>query len=117
MSVWIVIVAIVLIAVVSACAASVVAGRKAQAQARCLRQDMQTMVDVQSQAVGAQIGQLSQTVIAQLGQVMQQVQSGVSSTGALASGAQKAVSDQLQASTEMLGSIRQQLGEVQQAGH
>src|SRR5258708_29800595 len=32
------------------------------------------------------------------------------------SGAQKAVSDQLRASTEMLGTIRQQLGEVQQAG-
>jgi DNA recombination protein RmuC len=37
--------------------------------------------------------------------------------GTLATGAQKAVSDQLQASTEMLGTIRQQLGEVHQAGH
>jgi DNA recombination protein RmuC len=52
-----------------------------------------------------------------LGQVTQQVQSGMASVGTIASGAQKAVSEQLQASTQMLGTIRQQLGEVQQAGH
>jgi DNA recombination protein RmuC len=53
----------------------------------------------------------------QLGQVTQQVQSGMASVGTLATSAQKAVSEQLQASTQMLGSIHQQLGEVQQAGH
>ena len=41
----------------------------------------------------------------------------MASVGTLATSAQKTVSEQLQASTEMLGSIRQQLGEVQQAGH
>jgi DNA recombination protein RmuC len=78
---------------------------------------MQSLLAAQSQATAAQIGQLAQSLGAQLGQVTQQVQSGMASVGTIASGAQKAVSEQLQASTQMLGTIRQQLGEVQQAGH
>jgi DNA recombination protein RmuC len=97
--------------------ALVLARRRAEAQSAALRQEMQALVTAQSQAVTAQFAQLSQSFTAQLGQIAQQVQSGMASVGTLATGAQKAVSDQLQASTEMLGSIRQQLGEVQQAGH
>lgn len=73
------------------------------------------MVAVQSQALTAQLAQMAQSVTAQLGQVNQQLQSGMASTGTLVSGAQKDVSEQLRASTEMLGTIRQQLGEVKQA--
>ncbi len=77
---------------------------------------MQALLATQAQAIATHFGQLTQTVTQQLGQVTQQLQTGVAATGALASDAQKAVSAQLQASTEMLGTIRQQLGEVQQAG-
>jgi len=93
------------------------ARRRAEAQGEALRQEMQALVNNQSQAVTAQFAQLAQSFTAQLGQITQQVQSGMASVGTLATGAQKAVSDQLQASTDMLGAIRQQLGEVQQAGH
>src|ERR1700730_1390698 len=93
------------------------ARRLAGAQAEALRREMQTLLAAQSQATAAQIGQLAQSLTMQLGQVTQQVQSGMASVGTIATGAQKAVSEQLQASTQMLGSIRQQLGEVQQAGH
>ncbi len=75
------------------------------------------MVTAQSQAVASHLGQLAQSITLQLGQMSQQVQTGMASSGELASGAQKAVSEQLKASTDMLGTIRQQLGEVQQAGH
>jgi DNA recombination protein RmuC len=89
----------------------------ASAQSEGLRKEMVSLLAAQSQATAAQIGQLAQSLGAQLGQVTQQVQSGMASVGTIASGAQKAVSEQLQASTQMLGTIRQQLGEVQQAGH
>jgi DNA recombination protein RmuC len=124
MNLWIVIGAMAVAAATAAWLAGAAASRRAQAQMDALRQDMQTLVAAQSQAVGAQfiqlsqtVGQLSQTVVAQTGQVLQQVQSGMASTGTLATNAQKSVSEQLQASTEMLGSIRQQLGEVQQSGN
>ena len=91
--------------------------RRAEAQSAALRQEMQSLVSNQSQAVTAQFAQLAQSVTAQLGQITQQVQSGMASVGTLATGAQKDVSDRLQASTDMLLTIRQQLGEVQQAGH
>lgn len=89
----------------------------ASTQAEALRKEMQALLAAQSQATAAQISQLAQSLTAQLGQVTQQVQSGMASVGTLATNAQKTVSEQLQASTQMLGSIRQQLGEVQQAGH
>lgn len=95
---------------------SFAAARRSAAQKREMQQEMQAVLAAQAQAMSAQIGQLSQMVTAQLGQVSQQVQGGMASAGALASSAQKAVSEQLQASTEMLGSIRQQLGQMQQAG-
>src|ERR1700739_3713639 len=89
----------------------------ADARSEALRREMQSLLAAQSQASAAQISQLAQSLGAQLGQVTQQVQSGMASVGTIASGAQKPVSEQLQASTQMLGTIRQQLGEVQQAGH
>ena len=90
--------------------------RRAEAETADLRQEMQALASSQSQAVTAQFAQLTQSFTAQLAQVTQQVQTGMASVGTLATGAQKAVSEQLRASTEMLGTIRQQLGEVQQAG-
>jgi len=93
------------------------ARREGEAQAATLRQEMQALVAAQSQAIASHLAQLSQSMTLQLGHVSQQVQTGMASSGALASSAQKAVSQQLQASTDMLGTIRQQLGEVQQAGH
>ncbi len=89
----------------------------AGAQSEALRKEMQSLLAAQAQASAAQINQLAQSMSSQLGQVTQQVQSGMASVGTLATSAQKAVSEQLQASTQMLGSIHQQLGEVQQAGH
>ncbi len=81
-----------------------------------LRQEMQAQLAAQLQGFTGQIGQLTQSVTQQLLQVGQQLQNGIASAGTLASNAQQAVSQQLRASTEMLGTIRQQLGEVQQAG-
>src|SRR6201997_5001237 len=89
----------------------------ASGQNEVCRKEMQSWLAAQSQATAAQINQLAQSMSSQLGQVTQQVQSGMASVGTLATSAQKAVSEQLQASTQMLGSIHQQLGEVQQAGH
>jgi DNA recombination protein RmuC len=90
--------------------------RRTEAENSALRQEMQALASSQSQGVTAQFAQLTQSFTAQLAQVTQQVQTGMASVGTLATGAQQAVSDQLRASTEMLGTIRQQLGEVQQAG-
>ncbi len=97
MTLWIVIAAM---AVAAAGAAAWLQGSSRggeQSQIDALRQDMQTLVAAQSQAVNAQISQLSQTVVAQTGQVLQQVQSGMASSGTLASNVQKAVAEQLQA--------------------
>ena len=87
------------------------------AQGDALRKEMQALLAAQSQATASQISQLAQSLTAQLGQVTQQVQSGMASVGTIASSAQKAVSEQLQASTQMLTSVHQQIGEMQQAGH
>ena len=91
------------------------AQEQSASQATALRQEMQGLVATQSQALTAQLAQMAQSVTTQLAQVNQQLQNGMASTGTLVSGAQKDVSDQLRASTEMLGNIRQQLGEVKQA--
>jgi DNA recombination protein RmuC len=92
-------------------------GRGAASSQDGLRKEMQSLLAAQSQATAAQISQLAQSLTAQLGQVTQQVQSGMASVGTIASSAQKAVSEQLQASTQMLTSVHQQIGEMQQAGH
>lgn len=89
----------------------------ASAQADALRKEMQSLLAAQSQATASQISQLTQSLTAQLGQVTQQVQSGMASVGTIATSAQKAVSEQLQASTQMLTSVHHQIGEMQRAGH
>lgn len=86
------------------------------AQAEELRKEMQSLLAAQSQATSAQISQMAQSLTAQLGQVTQQVQSGMASVGTMASSAQKAVSERLEASTKMLSTLHQQIGEMQQAG-
>jgi DNA recombination protein RmuC len=112
-------IAAAVIAILGACGIFVaLRGRGlADAQGDALRREMQSLLAAQSQATAAQIGQLAQSLAAQLGQVTQQVQSGMASVGTIATSAQKAVSEQLQASTQMLTSVHQQIGEMQQAGH
>jgi DNA recombination protein RmuC len=93
------------------------ARRREEAQNSALRQEMQSLVNAHSQAVTAQFAHLSQTLTSQLAEVTHQVQGGMASVGTLATGAQQAVAEQLRASTNMLGTIRQQLGEVQMKSH
>ncbi len=81
-----------------------------------LRQELQALRAAQEQTIATHIGSLTQAVTQQLGQVAQQLQSGVAATGQLATEAQKAVSAELKASTETLGRIHRQIGEVQQFG-
>jgi DNA recombination protein RmuC len=90
--------------------------RQDGAQAEELRKEMQSLLAAQTQATSAQISQVAQSLTAQLGQVTQQVQSGMASVGTMASSAQKAVSERLEASTKMLSTLHQQIGEMQQAG-
>ena len=90
--------------------------RQEGAKAEELRKEMQSLLAAQSQATSAQISQMAQSLTAQLGQVTQQVQSGMASAGTMASSAQKAVSERLEASTKMLSTLHQQIGEMQQAG-
>jgi len=92
------------------------AGRRSDAQLSSLRQEVQTTIASQAQAVGSQMNHLVQTVTAQLGQVRQELHSGVAASGKLASDAQTAIAQQLQASNEAIRRISQQIGEVQQAG-
>jgi len=92
------------------------AGRRADAQLSAARQEMQNSIAAQAQTVTAQINHLMTSVTQQLGQVRQELQSGVASSGKLASDAQIAMTQQLQASSETIRKISLQLGEVQQAG-
>jgi DNA recombination protein RmuC len=92
------------------------AARRSDAQLSSVRQEMQNSLATQSQAVTAQLNHLNQSVTQQLGQVRQDLQSGVASSGKLASDAQIAMAQQLQASSEAIRKISGQLGEVQQVG-
>jgi DNA recombination protein RmuC len=109
--------ALVLLAIaVAAISAGLIARRRGEGRTDTLRQEWQALLAAQTQAFAAQIGQLAHSITQQMGQVSQQLQSGVAATGALASEAQKEVSAQIRASTEVLGVLRQQIGAVQQAG-
>src|SRR2546427_941148 len=108
-------VALVVVALGGWALAAWIRGRS-EAQVTALRQEIQTLLATQAQSVATHIGQLAHSVTQQLGQVTQQLQTGVTDTCTLASNAQQAVAARLAESTEMLGTIRQQLGEVQQAG-
>jgi DNA recombination protein RmuC len=92
------------------------AARRSDAQLSSVRQEMQSSLATQGQAVTAQINQLMQSVTQQLGQVRQDLQVGVASSGKLASDAQISMAQQLQASSEAIRKISGQLGEVQQVG-
>ena len=81
-----------------------------------LRQEIQSLVSSQGQAITGQIGQFMQAVTQQLGQVRQELQSGVAASGQLTSQAQREVSQQLQSATEAVRRMSQQIGEVQQHG-
>jgi len=116
MNPWLLIVLVPLGAAGAAWLLESAAHRRAEKRAEALRRDMQALVAAQSQAFAAQMGQLAQSVSAQLGQMAQQVQSGMASAVSASSNTQKAVSAQLKASTDMLGTIREQLGGVQQSG-
>ena len=92
------------------------AARRTDAQLSAVRQEMQNSLATQSQAAAGQLNHLMQSVTQQLGQVRQELQSAVASSGKLASDAQIAMTQQLQASGEAIRKISAQLGEVQQAG-
>jgi len=91
------------------------AGRRSNEELSAVRQEMQNSLALQGQSVAAQINHLMQAVTTQLGQVRQELQSGVASSGKLASDAQVAMAQQLQASSETIRKMSAQLGEVQQA--
>ncbi|MGB8540133.1 MAG: DNA recombination protein RmuC [Candidatus Acidiferrales bacterium] len=92
------------------------AGRRSNEGLSAVRQEMQNSLAMQGQSMAAQINHLMQAVTTQLGQVRQELQTGVASTGKLASDAQIAMAQQLQASSETIRKMSVQLGEVQQAG-
>jgi DNA recombination protein RmuC len=95
------------------------ANSRSEAQLSVVRQEMQNSLATQSQTVtsqiNAQIGQLSQSVTQQLGQVRAELQTGVATTGQLASDAQREVARRLESSTDMLLQMSQRIGEMQQA--
>src|SRR5580658_642902 len=91
-------------------------GRRSNEELSAVRQEMQNSLALQGQSMAAQINHLMQAVTAQLGQVRQELQTGVASTGKLASDAQIAMAQQLQSSNETIRKISMQIAEVQQAG-
>jgi len=90
------------------------ASRRSEAQLSAVRQEVQSSLAAQGQAVTAQINNLVQAMTQQLGQVRQELQSGVASTGQLASDAQRDVAQRLQSSTDALLQMSQKIGEVHQ---
>jgi len=111
MSVWIIasVLAILVVAIIVWSAS-----RRSAADLTAVRQEMQTSLAAQSQNMAAQINHLIQSVTQQLGQVRQELQTGVASTGNLATQAQRDVAQQLQSSTNMLLQMQQRIGEVYQ---
>ncbi len=88
--------------------------RRSAADLTAVRQEMQASLATHSQNMVAQINQLMQSVTQQLGQVRQELQTGVATTGNLATQAQRDVAQQLQSSTHMLLQMQQRIGEVYQ---
>lgn len=87
--------------------------QQSEKQVAALRQEMQTLIGAQVQSLSGQMGQIAQSVTQQLGQVRQELQTGVASSGKLASDAQRDVAQRLESSTEAIRQISQQIGEVQ----
>jgi DNA recombination protein RmuC len=76
---------------------------------------MQGSLAAQNQLVTSQVNHLTQTLTQQLGQVRQELQASVSSTGQLASDAQRDVAERLKSSTDALVQMNQRIGEMHQA--
>lgn len=91
------------------------ASRNSATELSSVRQEMQNALSAQSQSMAAQINHLTQSVSQQLGQVRQELQSGVASTGTLATQAQRDVAQQLESSTKMMLQMSQRIGEVYQS--
>ncbi len=90
------------------------AGRRSETQLTAVRQEMQSSLAAQLQAVAGQLNHLMQGVTQQLGQVRQELMSGVASTGQLNAEAQRDVAKQLKSSTDALAQMHQKVGELQQ---
>lgn len=90
------------------------AGRRSAVELSSVRQEMQASLATQSQNMAAQINHLMQSVTQQLGQVRQELQTGVASTGNLATQAQRDVAQRLESSTNVLLQMSQKIGEVYQ---
>ena len=90
------------------------ASRRSDEQLAATRQEMQTSLSAQLQAVTGQLNHVMQSVTQQLGQVRQDLQSGVAASGQLATEAQREVSNQLKSSTEALVQMSQKVGQMQQ---
>src|SRR5271155_1377077 len=88
--------------------------RRSEAQLTAVRQEMQSSLAAQLQAVAGQLNHLMQSVTQQLGQVRQELQTGVASTGQLNAEAQRDVAQQLKSSTDALAQMHQKVGELQQ---
>jgi DNA recombination protein RmuC len=88
--------------------------RQSESQLSSLRQEVQTSLATQNQAITSQINNLVGSVTQQLGQVRQELQVGVANTSQLASDAQREVAQKLQSSTEALLQMSQKIGQVQQ---
>jgi DNA recombination protein RmuC len=88
--------------------------QRSHTELSAIRHEMQSSIAQHSQAVSSQIGQLMQAVTQQLGQVRQELQTGVASSGQLASEAQREVAKRLQSSTDALVQMTEKIGEVQQ---
>ena len=109
---WIALSIVVVAAVVAVIVWS--ANRRSAAELSSVRQEMQASLASQSQNMSAQINHLMQSVTQQLGQVRQELQTGVASTGNLASQAQRDVAQRLESSTNVLLQMSQKIGEVYQ---
>jgi DNA recombination protein RmuC len=114
--VWFAFVAAAILVIAALAAVVWMVGRRSNEELSAVRQEMQNSLALQGQSMAAQINHLMQAVTTQLGQVRQELQTGVASTGKLASDAQIAMAQQLQASSETIRKMSVQLGEVQQAG-
>jgi len=91
------------------------AARRSESQISAARLEMQNALSAQGQAMTSQINHLMQAVTQQLGQVRQDLQTGVASSGQLATEAQREVAQRLQSSTDVLLKMSQKIGEVHQS--
>ncbi len=114
--VWFAFVAAAILVIAAIAVVVWMVGRRSNEELSAVRLEMQNSLAQQGQSTAAQINHLMQAMTTQLGQVRQELQTGVSSSGKLASDAQIAMTQQLQASSETIRKMSVQLGEVQQAG-